>query len=52
MTWQEATAEQFNAQDKRFSYHAEFASTPFINHANVLEYQWVGPKLLCWQSGY
>lgn len=40
MTWQEATAEQFNAQDKRFSYHAEFASTPFINHANVLEYQW------------
>lgn len=40
MSWQEATAEQFNARDDRFSYHAEFASTPFINHANVLEYQW------------
>lgn len=40
MGWEEATAEQFNARDDRFSYHAEFNSTPFINYANVLEYQW------------
>lgn len=40
MDWSTATAEQFNARDERFSYHAEFASTPFINYANVLEYQW------------
>lgn len=40
MGWRKATAEQFNARDERFSYHAEFASTPFINYANVLEYQW------------
>lgn len=40
MDWSTATAEQFNARDERFSYHAEFSSTPFINYANVLEYQW------------
>lgn len=40
MGWKEATAEQFNARDNRFSYHTEFNSTPFINYANVLEYQW------------
>lgn len=40
MDWSAATAEQFNARDGRFDYHPEFSSTPFINYANVLEYQW------------
>ena len=34
-----ATKEHFHAQAMRFDYHPEFASSTFINNANVVDYQ-------------